>query len=226
MGRSPPLVQTWCATPVPKTLFCLTAAILKSKRPPRACSKADPREIRGTFANLKRRYNSGIEFGVQGSHESLDQGGPPPHHALNRPQPLRSQGFTSRPRNIAKREFKNQNRPGAPNNSKRPLFRRERPHPPQRKAPSALRAPWGLALAASSWGRAHGPQGHQTSRPNLAKARKANPARLKLKSQIRPSEPKDSKGEKNSQGVVGGGPPWSRFGVRPRRAPRRSRKKI
>ena len=45
-GRGAPLVQTWCATPVPQTLFCLTTAILKSKRPPRACPKADPREGR------------------------------------------------------------------------------------------------------------------------------------------------------------------------------------
>ena len=52
-GRGAPLVQTWCATPVPQTLFCLTTAILKSKRPPRACPKADPREIRGTLCEPK-----------------------------------------------------------------------------------------------------------------------------------------------------------------------------
>ena len=153
MGRGAPLVQTWCATPVGQMLFCINNCDFEiettSQRPPQGRSQ----EIqKAPFLNLKRIVRRSLEFRGTGVARKSGPGGPPAHHALNRPQLFRSQGFTSRPRNIAKREFKNQNPPGASNNSQRPLFRRERPHPPQRKAPSALRAPWGLALAASALG--------------------------------------------------------------------------
>ena len=78
-GRGAPLVQTWCATPVPQTLFCLTTAILKSKRPPRACPKADPREIRGTFCEPKNAdITQELSLGYRGRTKVWTRGAPRP----------------------------------------------------------------------------------------------------------------------------------------------------